>query len=106
MDTETFVECWQLLLNYISRREQHAATEQLMGYLMETLPTSFIEQICDQDSDLAKAYATLKEDEDDDEMSKQEAIEKIADFFKKEVFPKVKREEPELLTKIKNYMDT
>ena len=41
------------------------------------------------------------DDKDDDKMSKEEAIEKIADFFKKEVFPKVRKEEPELLAKIK-----
>jgi hypothetical protein len=41
------------------------------------------------------------DDKDDDKMSKEEAIEKIADFFKKEVFPKVRKKEPELLDKIK-----
>jgi hypothetical protein len=41
------------------------------------------------------------DDKDDNKMSKEEAIEKIADFFKKEVFPKVRKEEPELLAKIK-----
>jgi O-succinylbenzoate synthase len=34
-------------------------------------------------------------------MSKEDAIEKIADFFKKDVFPKVRKKEPELLDKIK-----
>jgi len=41
------------------------------------------------------------DDKDDDKMSKQEAIEKIADFFKKDVLPKIRKKEPELLDKIK-----
>ena len=41
------------------------------------------------------------DDKDDDKMSKEEAIEKIADFFKKDVFPKIRKKEPELLDKIK-----
>jgi hypothetical protein len=41
------------------------------------------------------------DDKDDDKMSKEDAIEKIADFFKKDVFPKVRKKEPELLDKIK-----
>jgi hypothetical protein len=36
------------------------------------------------------------DDKDDDKMSKEDAIEKIADFFKKDVFPKVRKKEPEL----------
>jgi hypothetical protein len=41
------------------------------------------------------------DDKDDDKMSKEEAIEKIADFFKKDVLPKIRKKEPELLDKIK-----
>jgi hypothetical protein len=36
-----------------------------------------------------------------DKQQREDAIEKIADFFKKEVFPKVRKKEPELLSKIK-----
>lgn len=39
--------------------------------------------------------------EGDDEMTKEDAIEKIADFFKDKVFPKVKRKNPELISKLK-----
>lgn len=38
---------------------------------------------------------------EDDDMSKEDAIEKIADFFKDKVFPKVKRKHPELISKLK-----
>jgi hypothetical protein len=39
--------------------------------------------------------------EGEDKMSKEDAVEKIADFFKDKVFPKVKRKNPELMTKLK-----
>jgi 6-pyruvoyl-tetrahydropterin synthase len=46
----------------------------------------------------------LIEGEDEDKMTKEDAVEKIADFFKDKVFPKVKRKNPELMTKLKKNM--
>ena len=43
----------------------------------------------------------LIEGEDEDKMTKEDAVEKIADFFKDKVFPKVKRKNPELMAKLK-----
>jgi len=42
--------------------------------------------------------------EGEDKMTKEDAVEKIADFFKDKVFPKVKRKNPELMTKLKKNM--
>jgi hypothetical protein len=42
--------------------------------------------------------------EGEDNMSKEDAVEKIADFFKDKVFPKVKRKNPELMSKLKKNM--
>ena len=39
--------------------------------------------------------------EGEDKMTKEDAVEKIADFFKDKVFPKVKRKNPELMAKLK-----
>ena len=39
--------------------------------------------------------------EGEDKMTKEDAVEKIADFFKDKVFPKVKRKNPELMVKLK-----
>jgi hypothetical protein len=39
--------------------------------------------------------------EGEDKMTKEDAVEKIADFFKDKVFPKVRRKNPELMTKLK-----
>jgi hypothetical protein len=42
--------------------------------------------------------------EDEDKMTKEDAVEKIADFFKDKVFPKVRRKNPELMSKLKKNM--
>ena len=42
--------------------------------------------------------------EGEDKMTKEDAVEKIADFFKDKVFQKVKRKNPELMTKLKKNM--
>ena len=46
----------------------------------------------------------IEDEDEDDKMTKQEAIEKIADFFKDKVFPKVRRKNPELMNKLKKYV--
>ena len=42
--------------------------------------------------------------EDEDKMTKEDAVKKIADFFKDKVFPKVRRKNPELMSKLKKNM--
>lgn len=61
---ELITECWQMLVEYIPRREQAAAAEQLFGYLANTLTEDELNLIADLDSDLAEAQQILKEDEE------------------------------------------
>ena len=64
---ELITECWQLLMDYIPRRDQMMAAEQLFSYLTTVLDKEELEAIADLDSDLSDAYITLsKENEDFD----------------------------------------
>jgi hypothetical protein len=69
MNTEIFVECWQQLLEYIPRKEQKHAAEQIMLYLDNTLETEEIDSIISLDVDLSDAYSNVHEEDtmEDDE---------------------------------------
>lgn len=60
---ELVAECWQLLVEYIPRRDQAAAAEQLFGYLTSVLSKEEQAAIADLDSDLNEAYVALSEEE-------------------------------------------
>jgi hypothetical protein len=61
---ELITECWQLLVEYIPRRDQAAAAEQLFGFLSSVLSKEEQEAIADLDSDLSEAYMTVSNDEE------------------------------------------
>jgi hypothetical protein len=61
---ELITECWQLLVDYIPRRDQSSAAEQLFSYLSSVLSKEEQEAIADLDSDLGEAYAAISEEEE------------------------------------------
>jgi len=61
---ELITECWQLLVDYIPRRDQASAAEQLFSYLSSVLSKEEQAAIADLDSDLGEAYAAISEEED------------------------------------------
>ena len=74
---EMITECWQLLVEYIPRRDQPAAAEQLFSYLSTILSKEEQEAIADLDSDLGEAYTAISEefsfeDDEDDEDNEYE----------------------------------
>lgn len=60
---ELITECWQLLVDYIPRRDQSSAAEQLFSYLSTVLSKEEQEAIADLDDDLNKAYGAISEEE-------------------------------------------
>jgi hypothetical protein len=67
--SEIMTECWQLLIEYIPRREHSAAAEQFFSYLYTVLSKEELEAIAEVDSDLFDAYSLTIEDNElvDDE---------------------------------------
>jgi hypothetical protein len=61
---ELITECWQLLVEYIPRRDQASAAEQLFHYLSTVLSKEEQEAIADLDSDLSDAYTAMTEEEE------------------------------------------
>lgn len=59
---ELMTECWQLLVEYIPRRDHVAAAEQLFSYLSSVLSKEELEAIADLDSDLNDAYLVISDD--------------------------------------------
>ena len=71
--SELMTECWQLLVEYIPRRDHTAAAEQFFSYLYTVLSKEELEAIAELDSDLSEAYsATLEEDEYFDEEDEED----------------------------------
>jgi hypothetical protein len=64
---ELITECWQLLVEYIPRRDHVSAAEQLVTYLESILDKDELRAITDLDSDLADAYKVILDDEPLDE---------------------------------------
>ena len=62
---EIIAEAWQLLVEYIPRRDHAVAAEQLFSYLSSVLSKEEQAAIADLDSDLSEAYTILSGDEDD-----------------------------------------
>jgi hypothetical protein len=62
---ELITECWQLLVEYIPKRDHAAAAEQLFSYLSSVLSKEEQEAIADLDSDLSEAYNIVSDDEDE-----------------------------------------
>jgi len=62
---ELIAECWLLLVEYIPRRDQAGAAEQLFTYLTTVLSKEEQEAIADLDSDLSEAYTILVGEEED-----------------------------------------
>lgn len=65
--TEVIAEAWQLLVEFIPRKEQATAAEQLIGYLENIVSKQELLAITDLDSDLSEAYTVYKEEEYVDE---------------------------------------
>lgn len=61
---EILTECWQLLVEYIPRRDHAVAAEQLFSYLSSVLSKEEQEAIADLDSDLSDAYDNIMKDEE------------------------------------------
>ena len=61
---ELVTECWQLLVEYIPRRDHASAAEQLMSYLATVLDKTELVAVTDLDGDLADAHATLDDQEE------------------------------------------
>jgi len=64
--SEIMTECWQLLVEYIPRRDHSAAAEQLFSYLVSVLSKEELEAIADMDEDLSDAYQNISEHETED----------------------------------------
>jgi len=71
---EVITECWQLLIDYIPRRDQSSAAEQLFTYLNSVLSKEELEAIADLDDDLNEIYQSnkIEEDYDDEEEDEEE----------------------------------
>lgn len=61
---ELITECWQLLVEYIPRRDHAGAAEQLFSYLETVLHKDELEAIADLDGDLSDAYNSLDREEE------------------------------------------
>lgn len=61
---ELVAECWQILVEYIPRREQAAAAEQLYSYLTSVLDKGELDALADLDSDFGDARDTAEAEEE------------------------------------------
>lgn len=61
---EVITECWQLLVEYIPRREHSSAAEQLLSYLETVLDRHELQAVTDLDSDLAEAHSIMVEEDE------------------------------------------
>ena len=59
---ELMTECWQLLVEYIPRRDHADAAEQFFSYLTSVLSKEELEAIADLDSDLNDAYLAVSDE--------------------------------------------
>jgi len=58
-------EVWQLLIEYIPRRDQEAAADELIRYLVTVLSKEELDDMSDMDGDLSDAYLKLEDEEND-----------------------------------------
>jgi hypothetical protein len=66
MNPEIINECWQLLVEYIPRRDHDKAAEHLFSYLITVFDKSELEALAEMDSDLSEAYKNTVEDDEED----------------------------------------
>jgi hypothetical protein len=62
---ELIAESWQILVEYIPRKEHSAAAEQFCNYLVTALSEEEMIAIADLDSDLSEAYVTISRDNEE-----------------------------------------
>ncbi|VVC05191.1 Uncharacterised protein [uncultured archaeon] len=70
--SELLAECWQLLVDYIPHRDQSAAAEQFISYLVSILDEGELEAISELDGDLADAYQTISSDETEENQNEED----------------------------------
>jgi len=58
-------EVCQLLIEYIPRRDQEAAADELIRYLVTVLSKEELDDMSDMDGDLSDAYLKLEDEEND-----------------------------------------
>lgn len=63
----TLTEVWQLLIEYIPRRDQEEAADELVRYLAAVLSQEEMNEISEIDGDLSDAY--VKYQDEDAEMN-------------------------------------
>ena len=59
---EFIAECWQMLVEYIPRKEHISAAEVFVTYLDQILDRLELDAVLDLDTDLATAYQTTVAD--------------------------------------------
>ena len=63
---ELLAECWQLLVEYIPRRDHTASAEKLISYLESVLDKDELQAVSDLDPDLEDAYRSVIDIEEDE----------------------------------------
>jgi len=63
---ELLAECWQLLVEYIPRRDHIASAEKLISYLESVLDKDELQAVSDLDPDLEDAYRSVIDIEEDE----------------------------------------
>jgi hypothetical protein len=64
---ELVTESWQLLVEYIPRKDHSAAAEHYVSYLYSVLSKEELEAMSDLDSDLGEAYQSSQEELTEDD---------------------------------------
>ena len=59
---ELLTECWQLLVEYIPRRDHGSAAEQFVTFLESVLDKDELRAMADLDTDISNAYDVLLEE--------------------------------------------
>ncbi len=62
---ELITECWQLLVEYIPRRDHLSAAEQLYSYLETVLSREELTATADLDGDLMDAQTAIEDQNED-----------------------------------------
>jgi len=61
----TLTEVWQLLIEYIPRRDQEEAADELIRYLVTVLNKEELDEISEIDGDLDAAYLKYQDEDAD-----------------------------------------
>jgi hypothetical protein len=65
--SEVLTECWQILVDYIPRKNHGVAAELFVSYLDSVLDKDELQAITTLDTELADAYSTISEENNDEE---------------------------------------